>query len=202
MRKFPNLNANDIYKFLLPDCEPIKNNIPNINWGRSWKNLNFRYINIYERDITFKLLHNIITTRSRLYQIKKIDSPLCQMCNSTENKTHMFLECIKVKSILKCFKYLLNKICNIKNTSDINILHLDFKAKKKQKNTAIILTTLYIGCVWQNRDLNKCIENKAFWTNILKHNHLLSWILKKKMTNIFTEQFCNIRKIILKVFCS
>ena len=142
-------------------------------------------MNIYERDVTFKFLHDIITTRSRLFQIKKMDSPSCLICNSVESKLHMFIECVKVKSIFKYFKHLLNKNCDIRDFVDFNMLHLDFKASGKQKDTAIVLITSYIGCIWQNRESNKFITSNTLWTCILKQNHLLSLILKENMSNIY-----------------
>ena len=133
IKNFPNATTSDIYTFLLPSCQPAVNSQIHINWTKTWKNLNFKYIKINERDIMFKFLHNIITTKSRLFQIKKIDSPVCLICNLIEDKTHMFIECKKIKYVLPYFRNMLNKICKIENIEINNILHLNFKVHKKNK---------------------------------------------------------------------
>ena len=99
--KFPNLKSVDIYSAFLPKFQANANYDTTINWKRSWKNLNFKYINIREREIVFKYLHEIITTKKRLHQIKRANSPLCELCNVIENTKHMFQECIKVTLINK-----------------------------------------------------------------------------------------------------
>ena len=105
VNNFPNVSSASIYSFLLPDCQPTVTSNNNITWKVSWKNLNFKHVNLNEREITFKFLHNILTTKNRLFQIKKINSPLCPLCNTIENQLHMFVECkkdlLKIYAILK-----------------------------------------------------------------------------------------------------
>ena len=115
VNNFPNISSTDIYRLLLPVCQPSVNLNINIDWKISWKCLNFKYVNVRDRDIIFKFLHGILTTKNRLFQIKKINSPLCSLCNQIENQLHMFVECEKIKNILVFFKEMLNKICKIKN---------------------------------------------------------------------------------------
>ena len=104
----------------------------------------------------------------------------------------MFVECEKVKNILVFFKEMLNKICNIENFDLVKMLHLNCKANKKQRNTAIILTTVYIGCVWYNRANTRSIEVQTYRASIIKHNHLLQLILGDNMKKLFTEKFCSV----------
>ena len=49
IRTFPNVNSNNIYEFLLPKCQPIIQSKISINWKSAWKNVNFKFVNIYER---------------------------------------------------------------------------------------------------------------------------------------------------------
>ena len=97
VKNFPNISSLNMYNFLLPYCQPNVELLLNINWKTTWKNLYFKYVNIHVRDIVFKFLHNIITTKSRLFQIKRSDSPLCSLCNVVEDRIHMFVECRKIK---------------------------------------------------------------------------------------------------------
>ena len=63
MEKFPNVNSKEIYLSLLPKMQPrIEIQYPNYNWNKIWKCLNFRYINIMDRCIVYKFLHEIIPT--------------------------------------------------------------------------------------------------------------------------------------------
>ena len=83
----------------------------------------------------------------------------------------------------------MNKICSIKNHDITKILHLNFKANKRQINTAILLTTAYIGCVWYNRSQTTCLEIQVYKTRILKQHHLLEIILRGNMTKFLTENY-------------
>ena len=108
----------------------------------------------------------------------------------------MFIECKKTKDVLQYFKESLFKLCNVKSKGIVNTLHLDFKAKRKDNNTAVILISTYIGCIWFNRARVNCIEHHVYKTNLLKHHNILSLILKDKMSNIFNEKFTNINNIL------
>ena len=64
---FPNVNSNDIYECLLPKCQPLIQSKIYINWKSTWNNLSFKYINLSEREILYKHLHGILTTKLRLF---------------------------------------------------------------------------------------------------------------------------------------
>ena len=38
----------------------------NLNWEKIWPRITFKYINIHERDVIFKLMHGILPTKLRL----------------------------------------------------------------------------------------------------------------------------------------
>ena len=59
----------------------------------------------------FKFLHNIITTKKWLHQIKRAESPLCETCHVHVDTKHMFAECIKVIILNDYFKKLLRNVC-------------------------------------------------------------------------------------------
>ena len=187
MPKFPNLSSQDLYSASLPKVQPNVQQDSTINWKRSWKNLHFKFINIREREIVFKYLNNIITTKKRLYQIKRAESPLCELCDVIEDTKHMFCECIKVTLVKDYFKRLLRIICNIDSRNMNKILHLDIVGhSNKDTNTAVVLTTSYISTIWFNRGNNVQIRPSLYQTSILKHKTLLSIILKNKMTKLFS----------------
>ena len=157
--------------------------------------MNFVYMDIRERELMFKFLHNILTTKKRLYQIKRADSPLCEICHVYEDAKHMFSECIKVNLVSDYFKTLLRSLCGIECRDMNTILHLDIKARtKKDTNSAVILTTSYISTVWFNRASNTQIQPSLYKTSILKHKNMLSMILNQKMINIFSKEYCDIER--------
>ena len=117
MPKFPCIKSLDIYSAFLPKAQPNVSQDKTINWKRSWKNLNFKFINICDREIVFKLLHGILTTKKRLYQIKLSTSPLCELCNVNEDNEHMFYRCSKVTLIRNYFIDLLRNICGVESNN-------------------------------------------------------------------------------------
>ena len=189
--KFPCIRSSGMYDFLLSETKPLVNERHNFRWGNIWKNINFRYINVYEREIIFKFIHEILPTNSKLYQMKQKNSPLCLLCNTREDSNHMFLKCKKIQNILEYFKTILLKVCNITYDNMEQILYLDIKSQsKKHLNTIIILTVQYIATVWYNRARDTHMDPVLFETNIVKHHKLLSLILKDKMQLLFTEKYC------------
>ena len=157
--------------------------------------MNFTYMDIRERELMFKFKHNILTTKKRLYQIKRADSPLCEICHVNEDIKHMFSECNKVSIVRDYFKVILKYICGIE-CRDINkILHLDIKAQSKiDTNTAIILTTSYVSTVWLNRANNAQIQPSMYQRSVLKHKNMLSMILNQKMRETFSNKYCEIEE--------
>ena len=124
--------SQNIYSASLPKIQPNVYQDRTINRKRSWENLHLKYINITEREIVFKYLNNIITTKKRLYQIKRAESPLCELCDVIEDTKHMFCECIKVTVVKNYFKKLLRIICNIDSRNMNKILHLDIAGHYKK----------------------------------------------------------------------
>ena len=182
-----------VYLVVLSKAQLNNNHARTINWKRSWKNLNFKFINIREREIVFKYLHQIITTKKRLHQIKRGNSPLCELCNVIEDTKHMFYECVKTSIVLDFFKDTLKNICDIDVIDIKKILHLDIRTGSKQDtNTAVILTTSYISTVWFNRASRSQIQPSVYKACILKHKNMLSMILNRKLTEVFSDKYCNI----------
>ena len=125
--KFPNIKSPTIYSTFLPEVQASGNQVRTTNWKRSWKLMNFANMDIHERETMFKFLHNILTTKKQLYQIKHADSPLCEKCHVNEDIKHMFSECNKVNIVRDYFEVLLKDVCGIE-CRDINkIRYCDIK---------------------------------------------------------------------------
>ena len=62
-KNFPNLKAKDIYGILSPQCKPyIEDLYHNYDWKNIWRQLSFRYMNLQDRNIMFKYIHEILPT--------------------------------------------------------------------------------------------------------------------------------------------
>ena len=70
-KKNPCIRSSGMYDFLLPETKPLVNERHDFSWGKIWKHINFRYINVYEREIIFKFIHEILPTNSKLFQMKQ-----------------------------------------------------------------------------------------------------------------------------------
>ena len=105
----------------------------------------------------------------------------------------MFEKCKKVKLVLDYFRYILNYICGIENVNLKEMLYLDIKIKNKKKvNTAIVLTSQYISTIWYNRGKSMYVEPNLFKVNILRHQTFLKMVLKERMYQIFTDNYCSL----------
>ena len=74
----------------------------------------------------------------------------------------------------------------------LKLLFFDFpKINKKIQNTVCITISSYISCIWYNRESSDYLLNK-FKAKIIKEQKYHKLILKEKIQDIFTENYCNI----------
>ena len=141
----------------------------------------------------FKLFHDILTNKLRLFNIKKIASPLCNRCNVVEDNLHMFSICSKVKNLVLYFRNILKIVCGIKSTSMKDLIYLQNTGSNKlQRNTQIVLTSTFIATVWNNRDRTGNIEMSILRAKLLCHFRIISLILRDRMNSFFTEKYCRL----------
>ncbi|XP_033109174.1 uncharacterized protein LOC117110536 [Anneissia japonica] len=73
-----------------------------IDWVSTWT---WKVKGIREnklKQINFKLLHNIVPTKKRLYLWKIVNSDKCQRCkNVVQDEAHLFFECVEAKELWK-----------------------------------------------------------------------------------------------------
>ena len=64
LKGFPNVNSKNVYEMLMPITHPeAEKNYPNFNWKNIWINICFKFINIYDRQVAFKFLHEILPNK-------------------------------------------------------------------------------------------------------------------------------------------
>ena len=199
IKNFPNIGSKDIYKMLIVITQPeIEKLYPNYDWKSIWKNVLFKPINIYDRSIIFKYIHEILPNRKRLYEMRLKFSPLCNQCGVEESNVHLVLYCQKVQNCINWLKKLNFYLCHIDIGNDLlKCFFLDFpKVTKATQNTLCIIICSYISCVWYNReeaDLS-VIKFKAKLIQGQK-SHML--IYKDKTKFMFTKNYCKMRLDIL-----
>ena len=106
IRGFPNIDSKDIYDMLFTVTKPnIEYMYPNYDWKTIWKNLNFKYLNIFDRNIIYRYIHEILPNDKRLYTIGNRITPLCDFCNVEQSNIHLFLYChnIFTATVIKMF---------------------------------------------------------------------------------------------------
>ena len=198
-KKFPNLKSKDIYEVIVPHFQPnIVDMYPNYDWLNIWRQLNFKFIRITDRDILFKYLYEILPTNKRLHQIRIEDSSLCKLCKVEDSNIHRFYYCCTVKECLSWLRKVIFYICGIQVTSLIKILSLDLpKIEKRNMNSLCLIISGYISAVWYNRKDLRFIKNMVL-AKIIRDQRFNLRLLEDKAKKVFSENYCQMDLRILK----
>ena len=102
--KFPVLDNKVVYKkFLKKDALTVEVKYPLFNWETIWHNYYTGKIGTYQKEFLYKHLHDVLTVNKRLYTLRLVDSPLCNVCGEEESAVHIFYFCKKVKQVFIWF---------------------------------------------------------------------------------------------------
>ena len=122
---------------------------------------------------------------------------MCEVCNVPETNIYMVYQCTQIIEVKDFFLRLL-QYCGPIELNVTQMILLDIpKVEKLCKNTAILITALYISCIWYGR-ANKASILNLLKFNILKQQHLLEIKLKDKFNYIFTETFISLNEQTIK----
>ena len=109
--------------------KPVKCEIthPNVTWDRSWELAHLSSLSSDQTSFLFKLLHNILPTRSRLHRLGKRDSSVCTFCSSglSEDCVHTFLACNHNSDVSNWVLDFTNKVVPNCSPEDIISLNLE-----------------------------------------------------------------------------
>ena len=199
LKNFPNVSSKEIYNMLYVVTQPeIEKMYPNYDWKSIWRNVSFKAINIYDRNIIFKYIHEILTNNKRLYDMRLRLSPLCNHCNVEESNVHLFLYCYRVQPCIRWMEKLVFYLCNMDIGNNLlRCLFLDIpKVNRKVQNTLCIIICSYISWVWYNRE-EQSLSVNSFKAKIVRvqKSHML--IYQNKSNVLFTENYCNMKRGIL-----
>ena len=154
------------------------------------KSAYIKYINVSDRPIIFKYLHEIIPTNKRLCEIRIRNDSLCIFCQVEDSNIHRFYHCQKVQECLVWLRRLIFYLCGMNIESLLNILLLDLpKVNIKVKNTLCIIIVSYITNAWFNREKQEYLV-ESLKAKIVRDQKLNMKILKDKCRNVFTENYC------------
>ena len=191
--KFPFLSSKEIYKEIVTKCQPRIEKIHQMkNWVDIWRNVNFKYINIKDRDILYKFIHEILPNNKRLYQMRIKNSPNCDHCQVDDTNMHRFYQCHKIKKAIKWFKGLIEYISNMRFYSIEKLLLLELpNIQRKVKNVMCIIICNFIACIWYNRENLEFIKEKVV-AKIWKEKKFVMVLLKDKSKDILCKRYCEI----------
>ena len=193
---FPNINSKNMYMYLMPIEKPKIEEMYDsslFKWKSMWKNITFKYIQVNERELIFKYMHEILPTmkRLRIIQMGHMSSD-CKFCGAEESNIHFTYQCSYYKPVIEWFKQLLIKCCNFNPISMIKILMFDIEnVNIKENNTCIILVATYIYNMWMARktELTPMTAIKLIKNKILYNKCIIKYSLKNNFKLVFTDSY-------------
>ena len=137
-------------------CE-VKN--PLVNWDRTWSYTLMPGLGSEQKTFLFKMLHNILPTKARLFRLQQSDSPICSQCTSgnSEDCAHALLSCsFNTEEVNRWIRQVVNRVAPNINLQDIVTLNLDLDQTSAFPMVWFLSHTLSI--VWQLRSSKKNIN--------------------------------------------
>ena len=113
-----------------------KNVFIDLSFKNRWSNVYKGLKDFHDSDLDFKLLHNILFTNGKLYNMKLVDSPLCTFCkDQTETVMHLFVDCSVINPLWRDLITKLDRVYEIKiddKWKQLTLLGTDFNHKRHE----------------------------------------------------------------------
>ena len=184
VRGFPQLSTNQIYDTILPSIQPtIEMAYPNYDWKLIWKNMPSKCILIKEREIFYKFMHEILPTKKRLKEMKKIQCAECDACGQEESQLHIVFDCPEINEIVQWFTNVVRKYCNVNTVNFMDLLFTGLSSIEcGSRNIFLSLISTYIFCMWNMRQThtNVHVTIRYIKSQIHQKNKHLKLALGKK----------------------
>jgi hypothetical protein len=124
-----------------------------------------------EREVAFLRLHNALLPNKKLFEMKLINSPLCDVCGIEQTAEHIFLDCTNAKNSVTAYSQLSFKFKHDKSVnSDVKALInriLYINRNKAMKSDAFCIAINY-----RLNDLNNILQFKKRKKELLVINKL------------------------------
>ena len=157
-----------------------------INWNLVWYNVFDNDKSAEQRDLDFRICHNVIFTKEKLFKFGMSDSSLCPVCQKDpEDILHMFVFCDELFECISIMKSLLTDIFKDTGYSFndlVSYLLFGYQSKRKtpfHSYLNIVLSIYRVAvfkrrsiCSLQGKSLNICNLFKAY---VRQHFKLLSF---------------------------
>ena len=132
---------------------------PVVNWDRSWSYTLTPGLDSEQKTFLFKMLHNILPTKARLFRLQQSVSPVCSQCTSgdSEDCAHALLSCsFNTEEVNNWIRQVVNKAAPNHCLQDIVTLNLELEQTAVFPLVWFLSNTLSI--VWQLRSCKKNIS--------------------------------------------
>lgn len=145
------LDSKEVYSFLIsntvtPTAQKYYEDKFNLqgtfNWPLAYQLPFLCSLETKLREFQYKVLNRILFTKSLLYKIKMVDSPLCSLCSmQDETIEHLFFHCDKVRLFWEDLKVILtgNNI-SLDNINEVEII----LGITRDKNESILLNHIML----------------------------------------------------------
>ena len=190
VKGFPRLNANEIYHNILSKSRPtIEVNHPVHQRKNIWTSLSTKIILPKERDTLLKFLHNVLPTKVRLKQMKRIHCSKCEYCGQEETNTHIVYHYPMVKEVVQWFTNIINNYCNLNIPDFSSLLYLEIpKLERRVKNTCIFLISTYVVCMWHMKQNQRSAQVTIRYIKgqILQKHKYMKYAMNNKISYMLT----------------
>ena len=175
--RFGGLPVKVIYKKLLDkdNYVPIvvRRN-PNVDYKLVFKNVFNTFLDRFSRDVTYRLVHNILPVNNLMFNYNIYKSNVCSFCNRCpETFRHLFFDCVFVTPLLTLIK---NWILALSNGEIVlDFIHMLFEeidfVDCRINSVNLLLISLFCKTVWLQRCVKK-FEKKFITPQFIYMNFL------------------------------
>jgi hypothetical protein len=145
-----------------PDSPPllisstIEDRFPEIDHQRGYRVYRPKELTPDQMSFNFKLKHNILPTKERLFRLKKVPNNLCNSCDLTEDQTH-FLCCLSTREVTAPLLLLLHTYMDSLTLQQL--VSFDFSVEGQAVETPLVwITTTCLIYLWETRRLGRPIS--------------------------------------------
>ena len=162
----------------------IEAKLPHLNFSSIWTNICIPSIDPTHHDVTWKIIHNVITTADFLHKLNITKNSTCVWCENIESITHLFVLCQHSRALWEYVEAIVSH-CNKQpfKLKASEILYLNFKPdlSKTHKNLISYLVCLGKHCIWVFRNLQK------FEGRVISAHHLKTYFYNVFKQRILAE---------------
>lgn len=168
--KFPMIPNKILYHYWLVKVPvTVEEKYPLFHWKSVWSNFHdCKFISLFDKEIIYKYLHNVLMVKQRLYTFKLSESSLCELCKEEESAIHLFYFCMRSRPVFDWLLEQIETICQFKPKENIRFLYFDIDCKDLHvKNICILFLCSYIISIWSCRNIEEIahgiIKRKVSW---------------------------------------